>query len=91
MGMDIEGYNCAATRTKPAATNKYAKRVGAKKAKDLSWMTAASILSLGKTPLCTERWQLGAMILHKIDQTSPSAAKSYVANSPSQTSTASRS
>ena len=35
MGMDIEGYVFAATRTKPATTNKYAKRVGAKKAKRL--------------------------------------------------------
>ena len=35
MGMDIKGYVCAVTRTKPATTNKYAKRVGAKKAKRL--------------------------------------------------------
>ena len=33
MDMDTEGYMFAATRTKPATTNKYAKRVGAKKAK----------------------------------------------------------
>ena len=35
MGMDTEGYIFAATRTKPATTNKYAKRVGAKKGKRL--------------------------------------------------------
>ena len=35
MGMDIEGSNFAATGTKPATTNKYAKRIGAKKAKRL--------------------------------------------------------
>ena len=29
MDMDIEGYVFAAARTKPANTNKYAKRVGA--------------------------------------------------------------
>ena len=33
LDMDTEGYMSAATRTKPANTNKYAKRVGAKKAK----------------------------------------------------------
>ena len=33
MDMDTEGYVLAATRTKPAKPNKYAKRVGANKAK----------------------------------------------------------
>ena len=35
MGMDTEGYMFALTRTKPATTNTYAKRVGAKNAKRL--------------------------------------------------------
>ena len=35
MDMDTEAYVFTATRTKPATTNKYAKRVGAKKAKQL--------------------------------------------------------
>ena len=35
MDMDTEGFFFAATRTKPATTNKHAKRVGAKKAKRL--------------------------------------------------------
>ena len=79
-GRDDPMLICA-NRTKPANSNKYAKRVRAKQAKKLELAENAEFVLSPKNATTYRHWQPGAIILHRTVPTSATHPKNCAENS----------